>query len=88
MTYPSNVSGSEEVNHAALKSFVERIENLETEIAERNQDKAAIYGELKFSGFDKKIVRKVVALRRMDRDKRIEEQTILDTYLRALGEPA
>ena len=79
--------GHNGVDHGQLKAFVERIERLEEEGRALSSDKAEVYAESKSCGFDKRILRKVVALRRMDRDKRIEEATILDLYLDALGEP-
>ena len=74
------------LNAPHLRAFVERIERVESEIADLNGDKSEIYKEAKGNGFQPKIIRKVVARRRMDRDKRIEEDTILDLYLSALGE--
>ena len=44
-----------------------------------------VYGEAKGNGFDVKIMRKIVSIRRQDRDSRIEEETVLDLYLAALG---
>jgi uncharacterized protein (UPF0335 family) len=68
-----------------LRSYIERIEreeNAKREIAEGIKE---IYTELASAGFDKKAVRKIVAMRRMDRDKRAEEEAILETYMAALG---
>ena len=89
MTFPSNgpaPTGTEEVNPGHLRAFVERIEVLETEIKDRNEDKSAVYQEAKSAGFDPRIIKKVVAIRRQDRDKRIEEITLVDLYLTALGD--
>ena len=69
-----------------LKSIVERIERLEEEKKALADDIKEVYAEAKGNGFDAKIMRKVVSLRRMDRDKRVEEETILDLYLSALGD--
>lgn len=76
---------SGEVNAAHLLAFVERIERMNEEITARNQDKKEIFAEVKGNGFDPKILKKVVAIRSQDRDKRIEEEAILDLYLSALG---
>lgn len=76
---------SYEVNAGHLRSFIERVERVEEEIAALNDDKRDIYKEVKAVGFDAKIVKRVVAMRRMDRDKRREEEEILDLYLTALG---
>ncbi|MGG7535339.1 DUF2312 domain-containing protein [Rhizobium sp. 12,4] len=68
-----------------LRAFVERLERVEEEIGCLNDDKKDIYGEVKAMGFDAKIVKRVLAIRRQDPDKRAEEEAILDTYLHALG---
>ncbi|MGY9015964.1 MAG: DUF2312 domain-containing protein [Rhodospirillales bacterium] len=49
-------------------------------------DTREVYSEAKSSGFDTKIMRKVVALRKLDQGERQEQEALLDTYLRALGE--
>ena len=76
----------EHVSSGQLRAFVERIERLEEEGRALADDKKEVYAEARGNGFDAKIIKRVVALRRMDRDKRIEEETILDLYLAALGE--
>jgi uncharacterized protein (UPF0335 family) len=68
-----------------LKSFVERIERLEEEKASIAGDVKEVYAEAKAQGFDTKVLRKVVALRKRDAAERREEQEILDLYLQALG---
>jgi uncharacterized protein (UPF0335 family) len=73
------------VNAGQLRAFIERVEKLEGQIRDLNEDKSDLYKEAKGSGFDAKIIKKVVAMRRMDRDKRREEEEILDLYLSALG---
>jgi uncharacterized protein (UPF0335 family) len=68
-----------------LKAFVERIERLEEEKASIAGDVKEVYAEAKAQGFDTKILRKVVALRKRDVSERREEEEILDLYLQALG---
>lgn len=68
-----------------IKSFVERIERLEQEKADLAEDIKEIYAEVKAVGFDVKILRKIIALRKMDPEKRSEEQAILELYMTALG---
>jgi len=68
-----------------LRAFIERIERLEEEKANLLADIREVYAEAKATGFDPKIMRKVVSLRKMDVDKRQEEDFVLDTYLNALG---
>jgi len=79
------ITGSDPVNGAHLRAFVERIERLEEEKKALADDIKDVYAEAKGNGFDIKIIRKIISLRRQDRDKRIEEETILDLYLAALG---
>lgn len=68
-----------------LRAFVERLERLEEEIKAINDDKKDVYGEAKGFGYDTKILKRVLAIRRQDKDQRLEEEAILDTYLAALG---
>ena len=68
-----------------LKSFVERIERLEEERRALGADLKEVYAEAKGSGFDTKIMRQVVRLRRMDKDDLDEQESLLDVYKRALG---
>lgn len=68
-----------------LKSFIERIERLEEEKKALASDITEVYSEAKGSGFDVKIMRQVVALRRLDTADRQEQEAILDLYLSALG---
>lgn len=68
-----------------LKSFIERIERLEEEKAGIANDIKEVYAEAKGSGFDTKIMRQIVRLRKMDQADREEQETLMDVYLRALG---
>ena len=68
-----------------LRSFIERIERLEEEKANIAEDIKEVYAELKGVGFDAKIVRKVVSLRKKDSEKRREEEELLDLYKTAIG---
>ena len=63
---------------AQLKAFVERIERLEEEIKGLNDDKADVYAEAKATGFDTKVMKRVVAYRRKDRAAAEEEETLFD----------
>ena len=69
-----------------LRTIVERIERLEQEKSEVMEQIKEIFSEAKGAGFDVKILRKVVRLRKQDRAKRQEEEAILDLYLSAIGE--
>ncbi len=75
----NSVSGEE------LKAFIERIERLEEEKAALAGDIRDVYSEAKANGFDAKIMRKIVTLRRKDHAERKEEEAIMELYLEALG---
>jgi uncharacterized protein (UPF0335 family) len=68
-----------------LKQFVERIERLEEEKAGIAADVKDVYSEAKGEGFDTKIIRKVISLRKKDRQERQEEEELLELYKAALG---
>jgi uncharacterized protein (UPF0335 family) len=67
-----------------VRSFVERIEQLEQEIAELNEGKKEVFAEAKGEGFDVKILKEIVKLRKQDQDERDEHETLLDVYMRAM----
>lgn len=73
------------VTRDQLKSFIERIERLEEEKKTISDDIKDVYGEAKATGFDTKILKKVISIRKQDRDERMEQEAILNTYLIALG---
>ena len=68
-----------------LKSFVERIERLEEEKRALADDIKEVYAEAKGNGFDVKIMRHVIRLRRIDKDDLDEQDALIDVYKRALG---
>ncbi len=68
-----------------LRAFIERIERLEEEKKTIADDIKDVYGEAKAMGYDTKIMRKVISLRKKDAQERMEEEAVLDTYLIALG---
>lgn len=68
-----------------LKAFIERIERLEEEKKTIADDIKDVYAEAKANGFDSKIIRKIVSLRKQDANERREQEEVLETYLRALG---
>lgn len=68
-----------------LRSLVERIENLNSEKAEVQGFIGEVFAEAKAQGFDVKVLRKVIALRKMDAAEREEAEALLDLYLRNLG---
>ena len=69
----------------ALKQYVERIERLEEEKKALTEDLKQVYGEAKSTGFDVKIVRKVISLRKVADHDRKEQEELLEVYKQALG---
>ena len=69
-----------------LRTIIERIERLEEDKAAIAGDIKEVFAEAKGEGYDVKVLRKVVRLRKQDKAKRQEEEAILDLYLSALGE--
>ncbi len=68
-----------------LLSFIERIERLEEDKKQVSEDIKDVYAEAKGTGYDIKIMRKIVTIRKQDKEKRREEEEILELYLAALG---
>lgn len=68
-----------------LKSFVERVERLEAEKAALSEDIKEVYSEAKGAGFDIKIIRQIIRLRKMDEGDRSEMESILELYKHAMG---
>jgi uncharacterized protein (UPF0335 family) len=81
----SSTGGTEAVAATKLKSFVERIERLEAEKTEMLADIREVYAEAKGNGFDTKIMRQVIRLRKMESADRQEQDALLDLYRQALG---
>ena len=68
-----------------LKNFIERIERLEEEKYNLTTDIKEVFSEAKSMGYEPKIMRKILILRKMDIDDRLEQEALLDTYRNALG---
>ena len=67
-----------------IRSFVERIEHIDTELQELNEGKKEVFAEAKAEGFDVKILKEIIKLRKQDQDERDEHETLLDMYMRAM----
>jgi uncharacterized protein (UPF0335 family) len=78
------MGGPVEVAGDQLRAIVERIEHVEEEIKELNEAKKEIYLEAKSNGFDVKVIREVVRLRKQDQKERDELDELLEVYLRAI----
>jgi uncharacterized protein (UPF0335 family) len=68
-----------------LKSFVERAERLNEEKYGINSDLSDLFKEAKANGFNTKVLKKIIAMRKRDYAERQEEQAVVDLYLEALG---
>lgn len=73
------------MNNNQLQSIVDRIENLEDEKASLALDIKEVYAEAKANGFETKIIRKIIAMRKRSEADRQEEQAMIDLYMSALG---
>lgn len=73
------------MNNDRLKSFIERAENLAEQKAALLDDIKELYAEAKNEGYDAKIIKKVLAIRKKGREEYNEEEAVLDLYLTAVG---
>ena len=67
-----------------IRSFVERIEQLDIKLQELNESKKEVFLEAKGEGFDLKVLKEIIKLRKQDKDERDEHETLLDVYMRAM----
>jgi uncharacterized protein (UPF0335 family) len=65
-------------------SFIERVEHIDEEIKALNEGKKDVFSEAKGEGFDVKVLREILRLRKQDKEDRDEQDTLLDLYLRAM----
>lgn len=85
MNYRDDSDSSNGVAQDQLQAFVDRIERMEEEKAAIAADIKEIYQEAAGNGFDRKILRRIVNIRKQDANDRMEQEAILETYMRALG---
>lgn len=87
MSGPGHNSGKQQADASddRLRLLIERVERLEEEKQGIADDIKDVYSEAKAVGYDAKIMRKIVALRKMDTDKRREEEMLVETYKNAVG---
>ncbi len=69
-----------------IRSFVERIEQIEAELKDLSEAKKEVFSEAKGEGFDVKVLKEIIKLRKQDQDERDEHDTLLDVYMRAMDE--
>lgn len=80
-----DASGNLSVSADHLRSFIQRIEKLEEDKAAIAADIKDVYAEAKGSGFDTKIMRKVISLRKMETQARREQEELIELYMSAMG---
>jgi uncharacterized protein (UPF0335 family) len=68
-----------------IKAFIERIERLEEEKSAIAGDIKEVYAEAKGNGFDTKVLRKIISIRKQDAAERLEQEALLELYMTALG---
>jgi uncharacterized protein (UPF0335 family) len=78
MSGPSDIPGDQ------LRTIVERIEHIDEEIKELNEGKREIFAEAKSNGFDVKVLREVIRIRKKDKQELDEQETLLDLYMQAI----
>ena len=87
MSDDHTVSGSQAIAVGQLRAFIERVERLEEEKKTISDDIKEVFAELKGSGFDAKIVRIIIRMRKREDHERQEEEAMLQLYADALGMP-
>ena len=73
------------ISSERLRSFIKRIEKLEEDKAAVGEDLKEVYAEAKGTGFDIKIIRKIISIRKMEVEKRREQEELMELYKAALG---
>ncbi|MBK0329135.1 DUF2312 domain-containing protein [Rhodobacteraceae bacterium F11138] len=81
----TNTDTSYKVTADELRQFIERVERLEAEKKDIAEQQKEVMAEAKARGYDTKVMRKVIALRKRDKDDIAEEEAILEMYKEALG---
>ncbi len=67
-----------------IRSFIERVEHIDDEIKALNEGKKEVFTEAKGEGFDVKVLKEILRLRKQNKDERDEQESLLDLYLRAM----
>ena len=80
------MTNSDGVAGARILSIIERIEQLEEEIKALNEGKKEVFAEAKGEGYDVKALREILKLRKLDRDERDEQESLVDLYMRAMAD--
>ena len=67
-----------------IRSFIERVEHIDEEVKALNEGNKEVFAEAKGEGFDVKVLKEILRLRKQDKDERDEQESLLDLYLRAM----
>ena len=78
------MSGSVGIAGDRIRSFIERLEHIEEEIKALNEGKKEVFAEAKGEGFDVKVLKEILRLRKQDKDERDEQDSLLDLYMQAM----
>lgn len=82
---PASQGHNSGISAERLKSFIKRIEKIEEDIAASGEDRKEVYSAARGTGFDVKIIRKIVSMRKMEVEKRREQNELLSLYMASLG---
>ena len=74
------------ISGGKIRAFVERIENIDAELQELNEQKKEVFAEAKGEGFDVKILKEIIKLRKQDEEERDARESMLDLYMRAMDQ--
>ncbi len=80
------MSGSVGIAGERIRSFIERVEQIEEELKALNEGKKEVFSEAKGEGFDVKVLKEILKLRKQDKDERDEQESLLDLYMRAMDQ--
>jgi len=80
------MSNTDGIAGSRILSIIERIEQLEEEIKALNEGKKEVFAEAKGEGYDLKVLREILKIRKLDRDERDEQESLIDLYMRAMAE--
>ena len=78
------MSGSVGIAGERIRSFIERVEQIEEELKALNEGKKEVFSEAKGEGFDVKVLKEILKLRKQDKDERDEQDSLLDLYMQAM----
>ena len=78
------MGGSVGIAGDRIRSFIERVEHIEEELKALNEGKKEVFAEAKGEGFDVKVLKEILRLRKQDKDERDEQDSLLDLYMQAM----